>query len=52
MAINIEQTPSMTKAPAFTRQHAAKYLQRGFKALLARDFEEAWRQAGGHWHHG
>jgi len=41
MAINIERALDMTKAPAFTRQHAAKYLQRGFKALLARDLQEA-----------
>lgn len=38
---DIKQSPSVRKAPAFTDRHAAKYLQRGFKALTARDFDEA-----------
>ncbi|PCI34446.1 MAG: sulfotransferase [Alphaproteobacteria bacterium] len=40
-------TPNHTQAgnskttPAFTEKHAAKYLNRGFKALMAQDFKDA-----------
>lgn len=41
VATNIKQSVGEKKAPAFTDQHAANYLQRGFKALMAQDFNEA-----------
>lgn len=41
VAENIKQPVSAGKTPVFTDKHAAKYLQRGFKALMAKDFNEA-----------
>lgn len=41
LATNHRQTGKIKNAPAFTQKHAETYLQRGFKALMARDFNEA-----------
>ncbi len=41
VAENIKAQVSDGKAPVFTNSHAAKYLDRGFKALMARDHKEA-----------
>ena len=38
---NLIQTGKANKAPAFTDKHAATYLQRGFKALMSADLNEA-----------
>lgn len=38
---NIKPRIAAKKVPTFTDKHAATYLQRGFKALMARDFNEA-----------
>lgn len=41
VAENIKQPVGTIKTPVFTDQHAAKYLQRGFEALMKKDFKEA-----------
>lgn len=41
VATNIKQPVGAQKTPVFTDKHAAKYLQRGFKALMTKDFKEA-----------
>lgn len=41
MSTNPKQTGSIKNSPVFTEKHAATYLQRGFKALMARNFNEA-----------
>lgn len=41
MAVNMKQSTNVGPPPTFTPQHASKYLQRGFKAVMARDFNEA-----------
>ncbi len=41
LTINLKHSEIIKPPPAFTKKHAAKYLSRGFEALMASDFNEA-----------